>query len=151
MAAAQEDGTISIFDLETKELSYKMTGHLESVRRVLFHPKLDLLVSWSWDNTTRIWNLNTRAGNVAFSNGGKYMAVVQVDHVSLRDADSFQEITQISQADEPTLTSVWNNPIGIVEFSPNSQFLAIGAMNDTTQLWDLKALRKKLESMGLDW
>jgi len=56
---------IYVWDLKTLKLQAKLTGHEErygdgwsgKIRRVLFSPQSNLLVSVGWDGTTRLWNI----------------------------------------------------------------------------------------------
>jgi len=56
LASGGQDGTVRIWNLETKAELHELTGDWGEVRAVVFGPAEELLASASDDDTIRIWN-----------------------------------------------------------------------------------------------
>lgn len=71
LAAAGADGTVSVWDAASGQVIQVLRGHQAEVVRVEFHPRYPLLLSYGWDETTRLWE--------AFS-GKQWLALPQQGH-----------------------------------------------------------------------
>ncbi len=56
LAGAGADSTIPVWDAGTGRLRQVLRGHQAEVVRVEFHPRKPLLLSYGWDETTRLWD-----------------------------------------------------------------------------------------------
>jgi serine/threonine protein kinase/WD40 repeat protein len=84
-------------------------------------------------------------GEVVFAEGAPVMAVPYDNrrHVGLLDPESGREIAVLAA----------DNPQRIAGFSLSADGgrLAVGRSDNGVQLWDLRAVRRRLDDMGLDW
>ena len=124
-----------------------LTGHTDGVRSIAFSPDGKTLASGSWDDTVRLWNVETRehqrtlkghtdwVESVAFSPDGKLLASGSLDKtVHLWDAVTGRHLE--------TLTG---HTAGVksVAFSPNGDTLASGGFDKTVRLWNTDNLRER--------
>jgi WD40 repeat protein len=69
------DGCIHLLDVDDeKPLKLRLTGHISNVVGVYFNKSGDVLVSRSWDGTTRLWDLSTGANSLQIGHGGHVMS-----------------------------------------------------------------------------
>jgi signal transduction histidine kinase len=68
IAVAEDFKLARVFDLTTGESS-DLEGHTGPVVNVVFHPTDDVLLSFSWDGTTRLWNYKLRTQILLVDNG----------------------------------------------------------------------------------
>ncbi|KAI8325531.1 WD40 repeat-like protein [Martensiomyces pterosporus] len=59
LATGGQENTVKVFDAETGESIYRLSGCLKSVNHVEFNSDSSMLVAASSDNTARIWQLDT--------------------------------------------------------------------------------------------
>jgi WD40 repeat protein len=86
----------------------------------------------------------TRTGPSAFSPDGKVLAIARTRSlVELIDAASGKELASLEHPDAQLIVQL--------TFSPSGALLAAVCLNQTIQLWDLRALRQELAALNLDW
>jgi sperm-associated antigen 16 protein len=57
LACGSDDGTVKVYDVQTKALVADLKGHEDAVQTVQFDPSDKHLISGSSDCTFRIWSL----------------------------------------------------------------------------------------------
>ena len=121
--------------------TYPINEHNESVNSIVFNPDGKSILTVSYDDTIRIWDvltgnfLNVLEGHtdsindVAFSPDGTMLATGSSDNtIRLWDVQSWME-AQMLTSDTHSVHSV--------AFSPNGNTLASGGYDGTIQLWDI--------------
>jgi WD40 repeat protein len=80
-----------------------------------------------------------------YSPDGQVLAVCRSSSraVHLLDAGTFEEFARLEAPDA--------EPINALGFSPDGGRLAVACATRVTQVWDLRALRDRLATLGLDW
>ncbi|MDJ1184844.1 NB-ARC domain-containing protein [Roseofilum casamattae] len=144
LAAADRDGTIKIWDVQTERLVGILEGHQNKVYAIAFSPDGQYLVSGSDDRTVKVWQLSTQnclqtlaehtegIWSVAWSPDGKTIASGSVigfrgATIKLWDADTGQCLHTLT-GHEHTVRSL--------VFTPNSQTLVSGSPDSTLRLWN---------------
>ncbi len=71
LAIGCSDGCVHLLDVQDNgQLKRRLTGHISNVVRLYFNGAGDVLVSRSWDGTTRMWDLTTGANSLEIDHGG---------------------------------------------------------------------------------
>ncbi len=123
-----------------------LTGHSNSVRSVAFSRDSRTLASGSWDNTIKLWDVQTQreiatltgrsnsVRSVAFSRDSRTLASGSWDNtIKLWDVQTQRQIA--------TLTG-HSNSVRSVAFSPDGRTLASGNGDKTIKLWDVQTQRQ---------
>jgi WD40 repeat protein len=143
LAAANEDGTIGLFDVDTGEVLPSLVGHTGKVRSLAFHPQGTRLASTSADRTVNVWDLNT--GQVLFSlegNSGVHGAANGVafspDGRLLAAANEAGQVILCSAMDGQVFQRLGPHEAFAVAmaFSPDSRLLATGSWRGVLRVWD---------------
>jgi WD40 repeat protein len=97
MASGSNDGTVRLWNTQTKMCVAVLKGHTNGVKSVTFSPDGQQLASGSYDCTVRLWDTNTRecvavlkdhmnwVFSVAFSPDGRLLASASYQTVQLWD------------------------------------------------------------------
>ena len=71
LALGCSDGCIHLLDVQDHgRLKRRLTGHISNVVRMYFNGAGDVLVTRSWDGTTRMWDLTTGTNSLQVDHGG---------------------------------------------------------------------------------
>ncbi|MCX6929962.1 MAG: WD40 repeat domain-containing protein, partial [Verrucomicrobia bacterium] len=136
LAAAHDDGRITVVDVRSSERQ-TFKAHTMVVTRVMFDPRGEVLVSTSWDGTTRFWDarsgrplLTTQAGYAsAFDTTGQRLLYFK-ERLGV-GAWKYEAATGFSRLVVPIGNS--DRILG-VDFSPDGQWLS-GTTKEGVHLW----------------
>jgi WD40 repeat protein len=143
-----------IWDVENRRRVAAMEGHGQDVVALAFDPSGDLLVTNSWDGTTRLWNAWTGQqavtwhGNIHSMNFSRDGGLLGGDIIG-------NELALVEVApgrDYRTFVSslgAGKGSYGVGDISPDGRLLAL-AMEDGVRLWDLASSRE-LALLPLGW
>jgi WD40 repeat protein/serine/threonine protein kinase len=142
MAAANADGTIGLFDLQTGTELPLLRGHTHRVMSVAFHPLGKRLASASADGTVRLWDLTT--GQELFSRGVQanllgYGVAFSPDGGRLAAGDADGSVVLYDTADGHELRRLTGHErmaAVCVDFSPDGHLLAAGSWTGVLRVWD---------------
>ena len=136
----------------TAQLKATLEGHTDNVWSVAFRPNGVMLASASWDQTVRLWNVNTgrllhtltghtnEVLSVAFSPDGQTLAS--------SDWDGSIRLWNPNNGKLKRTLAGHKGGVGSVAFSPDGQTLASGSADQTILLWDTKTWKPKSRLRG---
>lgn len=121
---------------------YSLTGHRNTVTRVLFHPVYSLVVSSSEDATVKVWDYDTgefertlkghtdSVQDVAFDHTGKLLASCSADmSVRLWDFTSTYDCIRTLQGHDHNVSSIC--------FMPSGDFLVSASRDKSIKMWEV--------------
>ena len=134
LASGATDGTVKLWDIETRQNIVILDGHVGKVNSLAFSPDGKTIASSS--QTIKLWDVATRQniatipheGSVEFSADGKILASRTWDSVKLWDIT-----TQTLIATFARNTDYWK--IGSMIYSSDGEFMLMDFMG-TMSLWD---------------
>jgi WD40 repeat protein len=141
LASASWDGTVKLWNADTREVLFTLRGHAGRIDGVAFSPDGRLVASASWDGTVKVWDAATgkecytlrghrgEVSSVAFSPDGQRLASASWDKtVKVWDATTRR-----------LLRKPLNHPDRVfsVTFSPDGRRLASGS--DAVRVWDVNS------------
>jgi len=143
LAAARDDKTVKLWDVQSRQELVTLEGHSDFVSSVAFSPDGRTLASASADKTVKLWDvqsgqvLKTLEGHrshlwsVAFSPDGRTLASASDDKtVKLWDVQSGRELKTLLGH---------SASVESVAFSPDGRLLASGSGDTTLKLWDVQS------------
>lgn len=174
--ATADRKTIHLWDVATGQEVRSITGHAGSVYSIAFSPDGRYLLSGGSSRNAkeggdiRLWNISNgseihrisahvstsivevgTAWSVAYSPDGRYLLSggAHDNVVRLWDAASGAEIQSFEGHETVHLSrgKVWAD-IHSVAFSPDGQYVASGAVDNTARLWDIKSSAETRRFIG---
>ncbi|MDM8567785.1 AAA-like domain-containing protein [Candidatus Halobeggiatoa sp. HSG11] len=149
LAAAGENGTLVLFDVESGELVKRLEGHDKSaglsgiVMAVVFHFQGKWLASSGEDKRIILWSLPEGEKLLEWQAPDKVAALaISPDNTLLASSGDDNDITLWTvENGEKLQTFTGHSGIistGGLTFSPNGEQLASASNDDTARLWDVK-------------
>jgi WD40 repeat protein len=141
LVSGSRDGTIQLWQLDTRKVKSTLKGHIQGVNSLAFSPDGQTLASGGEDNTIKIWKLGTESeprtlkehsawvSSVAFSPDGKTLV-----------SGSFDNTIKIWNLKTGALLRTINSQeqrVFALAISPDGETLASGSGDGTIQIWDL--------------
>jgi WD40 repeat protein len=133
----------NLFPTENAQVAASPDGRSLAVAT---HTAFGVWNSVTWEPRWRVpLSLGSAAGGpVAFSPDGRMLAVAPArQEIRLLDPSTGREFASLTAPDARTIEEM--------AFSPDGDRLAACTELRSIHLWDLRALRRELAAMGLDW
>ncbi|KAF8761063.1 WD domain, G-beta repeat [Rhizoctonia solani] len=140
VASASDDKTVRIFTLETRHPEC-FRGHTNYVFCVNYNPSSNLIVSGSYDESVKLWDVSR----------GRCMKTLSAHSDPVMAAGFNRDGTMIVSCSIDGLIRIWDtasgqclktlvdeaNPVaGHVKFSPNGKFILCCTQDSTIRLWN---------------
>ena len=145
LASGTEDGTIAVWDTESRELLFLLSGiQKNDVTTVSFSPDGMYLASGAMDGSVILWNLwnvpkprevlslnrhNGSVNTIAFSPNSQTLATGAEDKLI--------NLWKIPEKSEPTVLEGHAGAVKAISFSPDGIHLASGGSFGEVLLWDI--------------
>jgi len=140
-APTLSDFAIHYWDVETQKELTGWSGHDADVVGLAFEQSGRFLISTSWDNTTRIWNAQTRKELVRVDGAGNNLRFSKKgDHFSFRhwDGEGFEAFEVATPAQLRTLYGHYSGKGPYTSsYHPKGRVLAT-ISRDAVRIWDME-------------
>jgi eukaryotic-like serine/threonine-protein kinase len=139
LACPGADGRTYLLDVATGSLGDVFEGHIGVVTGAQFNPEGDILVTSSWDGTTRFWDM--KLGKPIVSLPGSWLGIpfgVQ-DKLGFAVSDREAGVWQVDSARECRRFGR-TGQVSKGQFSPDGHLLAVAA-TDGVWIWHVEANR----------
>jgi WD40 repeat protein len=143
LAATSDDLQIHMWDTTTGQLLTTLKGHQGGPQRVAFLAGSDLLQSWGWDDTTRLWNpwtgeelLRVAGTGSQVSRDGRRLVTQAGKTITLWEVETGREYRTLPK----------KRPVGKEsdmggDISPDGRWLVMGTTAGV-HVWDLDARKE---------
>lgn len=153
LATGMASGTIQLWDLDSREMVRRFSGHTEYVAQLVFSLDGELLASCADDKSVRIWRvsdgqelqritLEWEAYSVAFSPDGLTLAT------GSRVKNKEVQTWEVSSGRLVRTFRGHGNTVLSVRFSPDGSLLASASMDNSIILWDALSGRQVQKLRG---
>jgi serine/threonine protein kinase/WD40 repeat protein len=137
--------TVEIWDVADRQPIATLEGHAQQINSLGFHPNGNLLLTQSWDGTSRLWNVSTgktvvhwpsTMGDMHFSHDGRTCGYVEVaGKTRLLQVEASPEYRTLAARSPAVRADYYRADIS------DDELLAVG-MGEGVRLWDLNSGRE---------
>ncbi len=146
LVSGSYDGTVRLWDLNSRSNLETFIGHTDKVYSVAVNPDESIIASGSDDNTIILWDITTGQPRIIQTNhtNGVHQLTFSIDGKTLISCgnreDPIIQIWDVSKAG--LITDITAHTYGgvIVDFSPDGRTLISGSRDGTILFWDYAML-----------
>jgi COMPASS component SWD3 len=145
LVTGSEDKLVIIYSIDQSSPLKTFKGHTDAVFAVNFNPQTSLIVSGSFDETVRIWDVKQGTCKVLFAHSEPVSSVCFNKDGSLVVSSGYDGLIRIWDSStgqcHKTLIDESNSAIAYTSFTPNSKYILTSRLNNTISLWDYSLVR----------
>jgi RNA polymerase sigma factor (sigma-70 family) len=140
VAAGGSDGSVTVWDLPTRKVTFAAGHGGAAVRSVAFSPDGKALASAGADKVARLWDLARRKERASLEgHAGKVIAVAFAPDgktVATGSLDNTVKLWEAATGKERASREGQTARIGCLAFAPDGKMLASGGADGALKLWD---------------
>jgi WD40 repeat protein/serine/threonine-protein kinase RIO1 len=147
LATARSDGTVVLLDVASGRTVQTFSGHRADVKRVAFSPGGQHLASTSFDNTLRVWRLDSKVPERVLAAKSELVSPVTFSPDGTRVATgcaSALRVWNIGNGSQEATRLGHSDFVGAVAFTPDGHRIVTASHDGTVKVWDASPLTEPL-------
>jgi len=142
VVTGDNDGTIKVWDLESREELRTLKGHSQMINLIVILPDGQRVISTSWDKTIKVWNLDT--GNELYTLKGHSRGINSVaihpdgQQIISGSGDNTLKVWDLNPSIGFHTQPGHNDKVNVLVIHPDRQRVVSGSEDKTLKVWNLK-------------
>jgi len=140
LVACCADGTINLYDVETKTLKSTLRGHEAEVTSATFALNGHVLITGSRDNTLRLWDVQSETSGTILGEHDDWVRHVKISPsgtvIASASKDTTVRLWDAHSGENLAIIQAHDNGADCVAFSPDGTLLATGGRDNLIRIWD---------------
>ncbi len=139
LITGSDDHTIRVWNADTGQPLFNITGHSSAVRSLAVKSDGSTLVSGSDDKTIKVWNLGSGQELHTLTGHRSYLNAVAISPdgqlIASASADQTVKLWNLATGQEVRTLSGHTSYVNAVVFSPDGELIASASADRTVKLW----------------